>query len=212
LSGSLAFSERSAICDKRFARASLANLPNIITFLRIGLIPVLVVLLTDPGPTASLLAGLTFFLACLSDFLDGYLARRWGISTTLGKLLDPLADKLIVAAALIMLAGMDRTPSVPAWMAAVIIGRELAVTGLRAVALGQGVVLAAEELGKYKMIFQMFALHGLLLHYNFLGIDFHLGGMYFLWISLVLTLWSGVDYHVRVIRQLLRGPAAATAS
>jgi len=185
----------------------VANLPNIITFFRIFLIPVLVLLLTDPSPTASLLAGLTFFLASLSDFFDGYLARRWGISTTLGKLLDPLADKLIVAAALIMLAGMDRTPSLPAWMAVVIIGRDIAVTGLRAVALGQGVVVAADELGKYKMIFQMFALHGLLLHYHFLGVDFHLGGMYFLWISLVIALWSGVDYHVKVIRQMMHGAA-----
>ncbi len=187
----------------------VANLPNILSGVRILLIPLLVVLLTRPGRTAALLATLTFFLACLSDFFDGYLARRWGLSTTLGKLLDPLADKLIVAAALIMLAGMERTPNVPAWMIVVIIGREIAVTGLRAVALGQGVVLAAEELGKYKMIFQMFALHGLLLHYHFLGIDFHLAGMYFLWISLVISLWSGIDYHVKVIRQLMRRAPAA---
>ena len=187
----------------------MANLPNILTIFRILLIPVLVVLLTRTGPTESALAALTLFLACLSDFFDGYLARRWAISTTLGKLLDPLADKLIVAAALIMLAGMERTPTVPAWMTVVLIGREIAVTGLRAVALGQGVVLAAEELGKYKMIFQMFALHGLLLHYNFLGVDFHLAGMYFLWISLVISLWSGLDYHVKVIRQLVWGTVTA---
>jgi len=192
--------------------SSVANLPNLITIFRILLIPVLVVLLTDPGRTASLLAALTFFLACWSDFLDGYLARRWRISTTLGQLLDPLADKFIVVAALVMLAGMDRTPHVPAWMVAVIIGREVAVTGLRAVALGQGMVLAAEELGKYKMIFQMLALHGLLLHYDFLGIDFYAAGMYFLWISLVIGLWSGVDYHVKVIRRLQSGDVAATAS
>src|SRR5574341_95349 len=109
----------------------MSHLPNILTVVRILLIPLLVVLLTNPGPAASLLAALTFFLACLSDFFDGYLARRWGISTALGKLLDPLADKLIVAAALIMLVSMERTPAVPAWMAVVIIGREIAVTGLR---------------------------------------------------------------------------------
>ncbi len=188
----------------------MANLPNLLTLFRIVLIPVLVVILLQPGPTASLLAALTFFLACWSDFFDGYLARRWGISTTFGQLVDPLADKLIVAAALIMLSGMDRSPAVPAWMTAVIIGREIAVTGLRAVALGQGVVVAAEELGKYKMIFQMFALHGLLLHYTFLGVEFHVAGMYFLWISLIIGLWSGIDYHVRVIRQLTRGATPAT--
>jgi CDP-diacylglycerol--glycerol-3-phosphate 3-phosphatidyltransferase len=196
------------VASRTAARARVANLPNILSCFRIVVIPLLVVLLTDPGPTAAILATLTFFLACLSDFFDGYLARRWGISTTLGTLLDPLADKLIVAAALIMLAGMERTPNVPSWMVVVIIGREIAVTGLRAVALGQGMVLAAEELGKYKMVFQMFALHGLLLHYPFLGIDFHLAGMYFLWISLVIALWSGIDYHVKVIRQFMR-PAAA---
>ncbi len=186
----------------------MAHLPNILTIFRIVLIPLLVVLLLDPGPAASISATALFFVASWSDFLDGYLARRWGISTPFGQLLDPLADKLIVAATLIMLAGMERTPAVPAWMAAVIIGRELAVTGLRAVALSNGVILAAEELGKYKMIFQMFALHGLLLHYTFLGVDWHHAGMYFLWIALVIGLWSGIDYHVRVIRLLLKRATA----
>jgi CDP-diacylglycerol--glycerol-3-phosphate 3-phosphatidyltransferase len=181
------------------------NLPNVITFLRIGLIPVLVVVLTVPGPAEALLAAAIFHVACWSDFLDGYIARRWNISTTVGKLLDPLADKLIVAAALIMLASIDRQPAVPAWMIVVIIGREIAVTGLRALALGQGVVLAAEELGKYKTIFQMFALHGLLLHYDFLGIDWHVAGMYFLWLALIVGLWSGVDYHVKIIRNYTAG-------
>jgi CDP-diacylglycerol---glycerol-3-phosphate 3-phosphatidyltransferase len=181
----------------------LAILPNVLTFLRILLIPILMLLLMDPGRTASALAAVTFFLACLSDFFDGYLARRWNLSTTLGKLLDPLADKLIVAAALIMLVGMQRSPSVPAWMAAVTIGREIAVTGLRAIAVGEGVVLAAEELGKYKMVFQMFALQGLVLHYDFLGIDFHAAGMYFLWVAMVIGVWSAVDYHVKVIRQIM---------
>ncbi|MBI3782876.1 MAG: CDP-diacylglycerol--glycerol-3-phosphate 3-phosphatidyltransferase [Deltaproteobacteria bacterium] len=186
------------------------NLPNVLTLIRILLIPVMVVFLTDPGPTASALAGLTFFIACVSDFLDGYFARRWNISTTLGKLLDPLADKLIVATALIMLVAMDRQPEVPAWMAVVIIGREIAVTGLRAVALNQGVVLAAEELGKYKAIFQMSAVEGLLLHYDFLGIDFHHGGLYFAWISIVIGLWSGIAYYIKVIRELFwPAPSAA---
>jgi len=179
---------------------SVANLPNLLTFLRILLIPILVVLLVDPGPGASLLAASTFFVACWSDFLDGYLARRHGLSTVLGKLLDPLADKLIVMAALVMLAASVREPRVPAWMVVLIVGRELAVTGLRAIAVGEGIVLAAEELGKYKMIFQMFALHGLLLHYRFWGVDFHTAGMYFLWVSLAVSVWSGIDYHLRVIR------------
>ncbi len=188
---------------------SMTNVPNLLTFLRILLIPVLVVLLQDAGRGASVVAALTFFLACWSDFLDGYLARRHGISTTLGKLLDPLADKLIVMAALVMLAAMVREPRVPAWMVVLIVGRELAVTGLRAIAVGQGTVLAADELGKYKTIFQMFALHGLLLHYRFLGIDFYSAGMYFLWVSLVVGVWSGVAYHLRVIRLVMRPPTPA---
>jgi CDP-diacylglycerol---glycerol-3-phosphate 3-phosphatidyltransferase len=180
-----------------------ANLPNLLTFFRILLIPLLVVLLLDPSPRASILAASTFFLACWSDFLDGYLARRHGISTTLGKLLDPLADKLIVMAALVMLCATPREPRVAAWIVVLIVGRELAVTGLRAFAVSEGTVLAAEELGKYKTIFQMLALHGLLLHYAFLGVDFFTAGMYFLWISLAVSLWSGIDYHVRVIRTVM---------
>jgi CDP-diacylglycerol--glycerol-3-phosphate 3-phosphatidyltransferase len=180
---------------------ALRNLPNLITAFRIALVPVLVVLLRHPGRGASLLAAFTFFLACWSDFFDGYLARRHGITSAVGKLLDPLADKLIVMSALVMLAAMPRQPRVPAWMVVVIVGREFAVTGLRAVAVSEGIVLAAEELGKYKTILQMLALHGLLLHYAFFGIDFFAGGMYFLWPSVVLSLWSGVDYHVRVIRR-----------
>jgi CDP-diacylglycerol--glycerol-3-phosphate 3-phosphatidyltransferase len=184
------------------------NLPNILTFFRVSLIPVLVVLLLDPGPRESILAALTFFLACWTDFLDGHLARRRGVTTTLGQLLDPLADKLIVMSALVMLAASGSEPRVPGWIVVLIVGRELAVTGLRAIAVGEGIVLAADELGKYKMIFQMFALHGLLLHHRFLGVDFHTAGMYFLWISLVLSLWSAVDYHVRVIRAALRSSSS----
>ena len=99
-----------------------------------------------------------------------------------------------------MLAAMPREPAVPAWFVVIVIGRELAVTGLRAIASGEGLVLAADELGKYKTIYQMFALTGLLMHYDFFGVDWHAGGMYFLTIATVLSLWSGVDYHVRVFR------------
>jgi len=177
--------------------------PNLLSLLRIALVPFLVYFLTDTGPFFSALAALTFFIASLTDYFDGYLARRHGHTTTLGKFLDPLADKLVVVAALIMLTSINRFPRVPAWMVVVIVGRELAVTGLRAIASSEGVILPAEELGKYKMIFQMFALHGLLLHYSYFYLDFHLAGMYFLWLSLALGVWSGIDYHVKVIRQVI---------
>jgi CDP-diacylglycerol--glycerol-3-phosphate 3-phosphatidyltransferase len=187
---------------------ALRHLPNLISIFRILLVPVLVLILRSPGRAAAVLAALTFFLACWSDFFDGYLARRHGITSTLGKLLDPLADKLIVMAALVMLCAMVRSPRVPAWVVVLIIGRELAVTGLRAMATSEGIVLAAEELGKYKTIFQMFAIEALLVHYAYalpgtsLVVDFHAGGMLFLWVALVLAVWSAVDYHLRILREV----------
>jgi CDP-diacylglycerol--glycerol-3-phosphate 3-phosphatidyltransferase len=200
--------------------ALLWTVPNVLTLFRVALVPVLVCLLTDPGRLVGFLAAVLFFLASLTDYFDGYLARKYGIVTTLGKFLDPLADKLIVTSVLIMLAAMPCAanapcePRVPAWIVVVIVGRELAVTGLRGIASSEGVTLSAEELGKYKMIFQMFALVGLLLHYRYVYVDFHAAGMYFLWIALVLALWSAVDYHVRVYRAVrsVRGASAVDSS
>ena len=178
------------------------HLPNLLTLGRIAIVPVIVVLLTDEGAVAGWVAAIAFFVACLSDYYDGWLARRYSLSTTLGKFLDPLADKLLVASILIMLVAMDRDPKPPGWLVVVILGRDLAVTGLRAIASGEGIVLPAEALGKYKMIFQMFALHGLLVHYTYLYVNFHVVGMYFLWMSTVLSLWSGVVYTSRVTREI----------
>ena len=179
------------------------NLPNAISAFRIVLIPVILYFLTDPGRGAAAVAGGLFLLASLSDFFDGYFARRRASTTTLGKYLDPLADKLIVATTLIMLVGMTREPRVPTWLVVLIVGRELEVTALRAIASSEGFTFGADELGKYKMIFQIFALHGLLIHYAygpaFFRIDFHAAGMVFLWIATLVSLWSAVDYHVRVI-------------
>lgn len=183
-------------------------LPNVLSLIRIGLVPIVVVVLMWPGPAARWLAAMLFLAACITDFLDGWIARRHGITSTLGQFLDPLADKLIVVAVLIMLAAMPPEPRVPAWMAVVVALRELAVTGLRSIASARGIVVAAEELGKYKMIFQMFALEALLIHYEYpvpfigLSIDFHAAGMRFLWVALVLAVWSAIDYYVRVLRQI----------
>jgi CDP-diacylglycerol--glycerol-3-phosphate 3-phosphatidyltransferase len=190
------------------ASASVWTTPNLLSLFRIALVPVLVYLLRDPGPAAGAMAAMLFVVGSLSDYYDGYLARKHGIVTTLGKFLDPLADKLLVVSVLIMLVAMPCLPGtdapceprVPPWLAVLIVGRELAVTGLRSIASGEGITLGAEELGKYKTIFQIFALTGLLLHYRYLVLDFHLGGMYFLWIAVALGLWSAADYHVRVYR------------
>jgi CDP-diacylglycerol--glycerol-3-phosphate 3-phosphatidyltransferase len=188
--------------------AQVAALPNVLSLVRIGLVPVIVVLLFWPTPLARAAAAALFLVACVTDFLDGWVARRHGVTSTLGQFLDPLADKLLVTAILIMLASVPPEPRIAPWMAVVIVARELAVTGLRGIAGRAGVVVPAQELGKYKMILQMFAVEALLLHYRYpipgtgLVIDFHAAGMLLLWMALVVTVWSAVDYHVRVFREV----------
>jgi len=172
-------------------KKSIFNLPNTLSFFRIGCIPLLVVLLFFPHKTTSFLAALVFGLASISDLLDGFVARRHQMVTTFGKFLDPLADKLLVSAALIMLIPLGR---VPAWMVLVIIGRELAIMGLRSVAGSEGKVITADHLGKQKMVLQTVAILGLLLHYDYYGVNFHAVGMFFLWLAVIMTLWSGFNY------------------
>jgi CDP-diacylglycerol---glycerol-3-phosphate 3-phosphatidyltransferase len=176
--------------------------PNLLTLFRIATVPILVWLLTYIGPIPSAIAAGVFFLATITDFFDGYIARSYNSVTALGKFLDPMADKLIVIAALIMLAGMDRVPHVPAWMVVVLVSREIIVTGLRAVAAVEGMVLGAEELGKYKMSLQAIALHGLLIHYTYFHVDCFAFGMFVLWIAMVVSVWSAADYFARVMRAI----------
>ncbi|OGQ82771.1 MAG: CDP-diacylglycerol--glycerol-3-phosphate 3-phosphatidyltransferase [Deltaproteobacteria bacterium RIFCSPLOWO2_12_FULL_60_19] len=187
------------------------TLPNLLSLFRIAIIPLLVYLLTFTDPVSALWAAFLFLLASLTDFFDGYLARRNQSVSNLGKILDPLADKLMILSALVMLAAMDRMdePEVPAWLVAAVVARETAVTILRGIALTEGIVMEAEELGKYKFVLQSFAVFGLLVHYPHLGIDFYAIGMYFLVVSAVIAIWSGVNYHLRFF-QLWRqkGPAA----
>ncbi|HXJ33936.1 MAG TPA: CDP-diacylglycerol--glycerol-3-phosphate 3-phosphatidyltransferase [Candidatus Eisenbacteria bacterium] len=186
----------------------MTALPNLLSLCRIALVPIVVVVLMWPGPVPRAVAAGLFIVACITDYLDGWLARRRQSTTVLGQFLDPLADKLLVAAVLIMLAAVPPDPRVPGWMAVVIVLREFAVTGLRGIASQRGVVVPAQELGKYKMIFQIFALTGLLVHYPYaipgttMVVDFHAAGMRFLWIALAVAVWSGIDYYVRVLRQI----------
>jgi CDP-diacylglycerol--glycerol-3-phosphate 3-phosphatidyltransferase len=188
--------------------------PNLLTLMRIALVPVLVCLLLFPGPAPSAIAAGVFFVATLSDFFDGYIARSYGSGTTLGKFLDPLADKLVVASVLIMLTAMPRFPRVPAWMVVVLVMREIAVTGLRAMAAAEGQVMAAEELGKYKMALQAIAIQGLLINYVYFHIDFFAAGMFILWIAMAVSTWSGVDYYSRarlVLSARVKAPARRAA-
>jgi CDP-diacylglycerol--glycerol-3-phosphate 3-phosphatidyltransferase len=184
----------------------LRHLPNILTLLRILLIPPLVVILFSPSRQAGFFAAALFAVASITDWLDGYLARRLNIVTMLGKFLDPIADKLMVMSALIMILPFGR---VPAWMVLVILGREIVITGLRSIASSEGIVISASKLGKYKTIFQIVAILGLLLHYDyywFFGVEnsylyanMHNIGMFFLWIATIITIWSGIDYLVRFL-------------
>jgi CDP-diacylglycerol--glycerol-3-phosphate 3-phosphatidyltransferase len=180
----------------------MTNLPNALTLTRIAAIPMIVWLLHAPTPASSVAAFIVFFIASLTDFFDGYLARRYGLITPLGKLLDPLADKLLVVSALLMIAAGDRTPTIPAWLLVVIIGRELAVTGLRSIAANEGIVLSAETTGKIKMILQTIGVHALILHYPYFGISFYAVGMLTLVAATVVGLWSAVEYHLIVFRAM----------
>lgn len=146
---------------------------------------------------------LLFTIAGFSDLLDGYLARRLGQVSALGKLVDPLADKLVIVTCLILLVSMGRLAP---WMAMVIVGRELAVTTLRGVATTQGVVMAASGTGKHKTLFQNVGTGLLLLHYPAFGLNVRILGVIFIWIALVYTVWSGIDYFRKYLPAAL-GPS-----
>ncbi len=184
-------------------RQEIWNLPNILSLVRIGASPLLILLLLSPGKTLSIISAVIFLAVCLTDWLDGYLARTRGSVTSLGKFLDPLADKLLIVTALIMLISLER---VPAWMVALIVSREIAVTGLRTMAVRSGIVIGATWLGKLKTISQITAITALLLHHQLWGIDFQLLGTWLIWLALVVTIWSGVDYFVRFFRKTLTSP------
>jgi len=183
----------------------ILSTPNLLTLGRIGTVPLLVVLLLFPGPVPSAWAAAVFFVATITDFLDGYIARNYDSDTTLGKILDPLADKLVITTALIMLAGIARLPRIPAWIVAVMVTREILITGLRTVVAGEGVIMAADELGKYKMVLQAMAVQALLIHYTYFHIDFFAAGLFLLWIAMGVTVWSGIEYFVKAFGLLAKG-------
>jgi CDP-diacylglycerol--glycerol-3-phosphate 3-phosphatidyltransferase len=172
------------------------NLPIALTLVRIVLVPLVMVFLISSSRVNVLIAAVIFVAASVTDWLDGRIARQLNQVTRLGTLLDPVADKLLVAAALVSLVHVDM---VPAWVAVVIIGRELAVTGLRGVALSQGVVVPASSLGKSKTVSQYVAITLLILEGGVPAefVPFHLVSRIMLWVAVALTVWSGVDYFYR---------------
>ncbi len=170
------------------------------TISRIGAVPIIVGLLVVDTKLNSFIAALIFSAASITDYFDGYLARTRGMVTSFGKILDPLADKLLVSSTLIMLVSLDY---VAAWIVCVIIGRELAVTGLRCVLIEHEQDVAASWLGKYKTGFQIAAIIPLTIHHEYFGIDFSSIGLFFLYGALIFTLWSGYDYFIKAKKFLI---------
>ena len=173
------------------------NLPNTLTFGRIVMIPLCLWFLAQDTPKSGFWAGIVFTLAALTDVLDGYLARKRGQVTVLGQFLDPLADKLFVLGTLVYLVARGR---VPEWLVVLLMSRELAITGLRAVASSYGLVIAAGAGGKAKTALQTVGIVFLLIHFRYrllifeVHIDFHEVGTYLLYASLVMSLWSAGEY------------------
>ncbi|HEY3758642.1 MAG TPA: CDP-diacylglycerol--glycerol-3-phosphate 3-phosphatidyltransferase [Solirubrobacteraceae bacterium] len=180
------------------------NLPNVLTVLRIMLVPVLVAALLGNTPSGDVLAAVVFALASLTDFVDGYLARARGSITTFGKLMDPLADKLLIIAALLSLVSLNR---LPAWIAMVIITRELAVTVLRMGATQAGVVMAASMFGKIKTCLQIAAILAVIAVH-----DKPLWVSLLLYVTVLVTVLSGLDYFFGLRRRLAQAQARPSGS
>jgi CDP-diacylglycerol--glycerol-3-phosphate 3-phosphatidyltransferase len=173
--------------------------PNKLTLYRMAVIPVVVILMVFPNRLFTFIAALLFSAAAITDYLDGYFARLHGLESSFGKIMDPVADKLLVASAFIMLSSHGW---IPGWIVCIIIGREIAVTGLRNFVVKNREDIAASSLGKYKTGFQIAAIIPLLFHYPYFGVNFHAIGTLFLWAALVLTVWSGVDYIIKFKKHL----------
>ncbi len=169
----------------------MLTLATKITLLRVLLIPLVVLLLYFESPTNCVLAALAFCLAGVTDWADGYVARRNLMVTNMGKFLDPLADKMLVSAVLVMLV---RLGWAPAWVVIVIVCRELVVTGLRAVAMDEGVVMAADRYGKIKTCLQMAAILPLTIHYPLWGLDMDFWGTLLLYLSMLMAVYSCFNY------------------
>jgi CDP-diacylglycerol--glycerol-3-phosphate 3-phosphatidyltransferase len=175
------------------------NLPNILTMARVLVIPVFILLTYYGDPLSSLYSALIFGLAAATDVIDGWLARRKGLVTVVGKFLDPLADKLIVLAALVMLVRLGRVASV---LVIVLLAREFIVTGLRTIAMSEGMVIAAGQGGKWKTSLQLTGIIMLLLHYTYevdfvlfsLEVNFNRVGTWLLWLALIASVGSAVQY------------------
>jgi CDP-diacylglycerol--glycerol-3-phosphate 3-phosphatidyltransferase len=166
---------------------------------RVIAVPIIVILMLFPNRVCTFIAAILFSVAAITDYLDGYIARTRGLVSTLGKIMDPVADKLLVSSAFIMLTALGW---VPPWIVCIIIGREIAVTGLRNIIAEKGEDVSASNLGKYKTGFQIAAIIPLMIHYPFFGLNPLAIGAFFLWGALGFTVWSGADYFFKFRRLL----------
>jgi len=203
------------------------NLPNMLTMCRILAIPLVLFFVYYESRINSFIAACLFAAASITDYLDGWLARRKGLITVVGKFLDPLADKLLVTSTLIMLIPLGR---IPAWVVVLLLARELSITGLRGIASSEGMVIAASQGGKWKTAFQLTGILGLLIHYPYpiavispwlhnlvagtwlhelcaeAGIpvrpwvDFHVVGLWLIYLSLFFSVFSAAQYFTRFVR------------
>ena len=169
----------------------MLNLANKITLLRILMTPLVVILLYFPGPITCIIAVLVFIFASITDWIDGYVARHENMVTSLGKFLDPLAVKVLICSVLIMIVQLNWAP---AWVVIVIVCRELVVTGLRAIAIDEGIVLAADKFGKIKTVLQILAIVPLTLHYPLFGIEVWPVGEWLLYAAMIVAVISGSNY------------------
>lgn len=194
------------------------NLPNMLTLGRIAVIPLFVWFTYDADPFYSLMAAVVFALAAITDVVDGFLARRWNMITVVGKLMDPLADKLIAMAALVMMTRLGR---IPAWVVITLLGRELIVSGLRQIAASEGMVIAAGQEGKWKTSLQLVGIILLLVHYvhtvdfvvTQVSIDFNALGKAFVYLSTAFSIWSAATYFRAFLAMLgKRGSSGAPSA
>jgi len=174
---------------------------NHLTSLRVALIPFIYAGMVIGEKDQWILLGtwLVFLIACLTDYWDGVIARHQGKDTKIGKLLDPVADKILICSLLILLVAMGR---VPAFLTIILIARELIINGLRSIAAAEGVIIAASSGGKSKTITQMVAVGFLIIHYNTIGLPCHEIGIIMLWIATLISLWSGYKYIVSYFQNL----------
>ena len=179
------------------------NAANTITVARIFMIPPVMALMFSPAPWAGWAAMVLFVIAGISDLVDGWLARKYGQVSVIGAFLDPLADKLMVMAVMVMLIPHGR---IPAWLVVLLLSRELTITGLRGIASAEGIIISASSGGKFKTAYQMTGLSFLLVHYEYIGIDAHVVGMWLMYISAGVSFWSGWQYCIEFYRMSrLRG-------